>query len=274
MAYAVSLADLRRAGLAFTADEVVAIAEQLIHRRADEALCRPFGPLDLDRVRVVSDGSIRCLGCDATPSVAELAILLQRLLEATSHAPGGLRYAVARALHEVDAPPFDSLEEFWLGIARFAQAPGDDTLRRLIARWDRRRPARSTSELRLQLRDADRRLYEAQARVEPPPREVQPHRRWVIGALLAAAVTTIASASVVGDRAVTLPVVAPPPAVSAAVRLDPLPPETITPIVTIPASEHVNRAHPKRPIAHPRTHALRLRWLHTTVALKDDLAQR
>ena len=63
---------------------------------------------------------MQCLGFAATPAVSEVAILLDALLtDATAPVPGGLRYAIARALLDVDAPPFDSLEDFSDAIARF-----------------------------------------------------------------------------------------------------------------------------------------------------------
>jgi hypothetical protein len=274
MAYAVSLADLRRAGLVFSPDEVVAIAEQLIHPRSADAPAAPFGPLAADRIRVASDGSVLCSGCDATPSPAELAIVLQDLLDGTPRVPGGLRYAMARALHEVDAPPFDSLDEFWSSLARFAAPEGEDVVCGLLARWDRRRPAPSTSDLRRQLREADRRLYEVQSRVEPICRVERPVRGWVIAAVLAV-VTTIAAASVAGDRAPVLPPVAPPPQADVAPAVSPLEVPTVhaRPIVSTASTRAGSPTRPKRPVSHTaRTKAIRLNWLHTSIAFKDDLA--
>src|SRR5690242_21959665 len=113
MPYVVSLADLRSGGCVLTADEAVAIARKLIDRPSDDQRPQPpFGPLAAARIRIASDGSVACAGCAVTPTVAELAILLQELLDRTPHVPGGLRYQIARALHDVDAPPFDSLAEF------------------------------------------------------------------------------------------------------------------------------------------------------------------
>src|SRR5579871_4810660 len=149
MPYDVSLAELRRSGLALTADEVVAIAEKLIDQPPDARPHPPFGPLAPERIRIGSDGTISCVGCAVTPTVAELAILMHDLLASTPHVPGGLRYAIARALHEVDAPPFDSLEEFAAAIERYVPRHRDDTLRRLVARRDRRKPSQSTADLRL-----------------------------------------------------------------------------------------------------------------------------
>lgn len=270
MRYAVSLPDLRRAGLVLTADEAVAIALQLIHPSNDSPAQPPFGPPATARIRIADDGVVRCDGWDATPTVAELAILLDDLLSKTRHVPGGLRYTIARALHEVDAPPFDSLEEFAAALARYAPQRPHDAVRRLAARSDRRRPA-SPSELRHQLREADRRLYEYKGRVEEQPRPQRRVHGWVAGAVVAAALTTIAAASVVGDRAPDMPPApAPPPATHLVM------PEAVTepvhPILAAPVV-HARRANPKPPVRAQATRTLRLRLFHKTIAIKDDLTR-
>src|SRR4051794_643871 len=108
----VLIAELQARGVVLTAHEVVAIAQQLI-RCEHDAPQPPFGPPLPHNVELVSDGTVICRACAVTPTVAEVGIFMQELLQAgTSAVPGGLRYAVARALHDVDAPPFDSLEEF------------------------------------------------------------------------------------------------------------------------------------------------------------------
>lgn len=271
MRYAVSLADLRRAGLVLHTDEAVAIALQLIHGPAGSPAQPPFGPLATARVRVADDGFVQCAGCDATPTVAELAILLDDLLREASHVPGGLRYAIARALHEVDAPPFDSLEQFARALARFAPPRPDETVRRLAARCDRRRPT-SRAELRLQLREADRRLYESQVRIIDTPRPELRAPGWMVGALVAGALTTIAAASVVGDRPPDMPAAPAPPAIHAvgAVTTTEAP---VHPVLIAPASHpnHAKPVNPKAPIRAQATRTLRLRWFHKTIAIKDDL---
>ncbi len=80
MSHSVSLAELQRTGLVLTADEAVAIALQLIDPPANVPLQPPFGPVSADRICIGTDGTVSCAGCAATPSVAELAILLQQLL--------------------------------------------------------------------------------------------------------------------------------------------------------------------------------------------------
>ena len=275
MAYAVSIADLRRAGIVLTADEVVAIADKLIQSNPDLAPQPPFGPLAWERIRIFSDGSVTCLGCAATPSVAELAILVQELLTETPRVPGGLRYAIARALHEVDAPPFDALDDFATTLARYAPRQTDDLLRRLVAKRDRRQPRRSASDLRMQLREADRRVYESQRRLgaQPPPiANPRPHGR-LLGALAVGAVATIAAAGMVGDPVPEMPVQPLPPTIAQRVVLTPSEDSGVHPVLDIPRAP---TPHPPSKRPAPRashTKKIRLRWLHTTIAFRDDLAK-
>ncbi len=270
MGYSVSLAELQRAGFHLTADEAVAIAQKLIQHPPDGPSQPPFGPLAPERIRVASDGSVACAGCAATPTVVELAILLQDLLARSPHVPGGLRYTIARALHEVDAPPFDSLDDFAVALARYAPRRSDDALRRLVARRDRRRSSRSEAELRLQLRDADRRFFESQIRTAPGPPPPPPRRRWMIGAVVAGALATGAAASVVGDRGVPLPPLPPPPAATA--RLGPAALPEVHPVVAAAAPHRLRTAEKRRrPAEHART--LRLRLFHKTFTFRDDLTR-
>src|SRR5215475_7116532 len=105
---------LQIATVTLHANEAVAIVQQLIHshpHERDVAIEQPFGPPSPQNVYLDDDGSVTCRACQATPAVAEIAILLQLLLTCgTPRVPGALRYAVARALHDVDAPPFDSIQ--------------------------------------------------------------------------------------------------------------------------------------------------------------------
>jgi len=276
MPYAVSLVDLQCAGVVLTADEVVAVAQKLIHQPPDAAPRPPFGPLALERIRIGSDGTVACDGCAATPSVAELAILVQDLLARTPHVPGGLHYAIARALHEVDAPPFDSLEEFGATLARYAPARADEGLRRIVARCDRRRPANASADLRVYLREADRRLYESQAkRVTPTAATPEPRRQgWMVAALVAGALTTIAAASVVGDRTLAMPPAPAPPAtqpVSAPLAVNDA--STVHPVLVARPLARRTHVNPQRPVRDGRAHELRLRWFHRTLTIKDDLTK-
>src|SRR3954470_5422663 len=104
-----TLSDLLRRGVIFDAHEAVAIVHALIDGMRDHAeLTPPFGPPTVDTVEIGADGSVRCVHCGVTPAVSEIGALLHAMLPraALAAVPGGLRYAVARAMNEVDAPPF------------------------------------------------------------------------------------------------------------------------------------------------------------------------
>jgi hypothetical protein len=198
----ISIAELLNGGLRFEADEAVAIAQQLIDRLgqtdATAHLEPPYGPPDAANVFLNADGSIRCAGCDTPPTVSEIAIFLDTLLPAGSpRVPGGLRYAIARGMLDVDVAPFDSLDEFSDALARHERGPRDAAVRAVLARADSqctalvRRPAAfdrriarttTTTDLRRELRHVDARLYQQQlarasammsaqavARTAPPP---------------------------------------------------------------------------------------------------------
>jgi hypothetical protein len=147
----------------------------------------PFGPPTPETVHLDRDGSVVCMGCDVAPAVSEVAILLQAMLTSAVKVPGGLRYALARALLEVDARPFDSLADFSRTLARFEQGDRRGVVRSLlernapkaeVQRWpdaviplpprgvrpvaDRRKVAVQVTELRRHLREADQRLFEQQ----------------------------------------------------------------------------------------------------------------
>ena len=116
-----SLADLRVRGVTLTTGEALAIAQSLFETSPDDA-CPPFGPLSAENVVLRSDGAVTSRACAATPTVLEAAILLEELLpDGHAHVPGALRYTLGRGLHEVAAPPFDSLADFSRALRRFEQ---------------------------------------------------------------------------------------------------------------------------------------------------------
>ena len=179
-----SVAELRTAGVTWDASDAVAITLQLIgalldHDGADEVE-PPYGPPSMDNVFLKEDGSVVCRGCRATPAVSEVGVFLDSLLhEGSGRVPGGLRYTIARALLDVDAPPFDSLHDFARDLVRHehgvravlvrgvlgrAGAPPVSTAASLI---DRRRPYASASELRRALREAEQRWYEHRPQMTP-----------------------------------------------------------------------------------------------------------
>ena len=176
----VSLAELMRAGITPNADAAVAIARALIRERTSSA-----APLSMDEsplpenIYLAPDGRIMCRDGNR-PAVSDVARLLRELLPiGAAGIPGGLHYAIARALLEVDAPPFESVEEFSTALARFEHSNGDREVRGLVEKAQsqasttsrpsierRRATSASFSDLRRALHEADTKLFEQQAALE------------------------------------------------------------------------------------------------------------
>ena len=170
-----SAAEILQAGVTLEPQEAVAIAQQLIASilsgHGAGVAGPPFGPPTLDRVMLNDDGSVVCRGCETTPTVSEIAILLQSLLPAApGRMPGGLRYTIARAMLDVDVPPFDSIDEFSETLARYERGPRDQIVMRVLRRGAatrglvpavlaERRRSIQTTELRRALREAEMELY-------------------------------------------------------------------------------------------------------------------
>lgn len=127
---------IERSG-SLTVPEAVAIVLSLIdgHSSSFTAdLREPYGPPSPDNVELRSDGTVICTASATTPAVSEIAILLEELLAGAPKIPGGLRYAIGRALLDVEAPPFDSLGEFAHSLARFEEGDRREVLRALADR--------------------------------------------------------------------------------------------------------------------------------------------
>jgi hypothetical protein len=185
-----SLSELRRQGVTFEAAEAVAIVQQLINAVRDDAdeVEPPYGPPSADNVFLKDDGSVVCRGCGSTPVVSEIGRFLDSLLASgAGRVPGGLRYTIARALLNVDVPPFDSLTDLSRDLERHERGDRAAVVRSVVARARgvssdglatverrRSRAAASTSELRRALRDAEVRLYERESRLLPVPIDVTP----------------------------------------------------------------------------------------------------
>jgi len=76
-----------------------------------------------------------------TPSVFEAALLLQSMLPAgAGQVPGALRYAIARGLLEVVAPPFESIGDFSRALQRFERGDRRAAVRGLLNRMPAARP--------------------------------------------------------------------------------------------------------------------------------------
>ena len=241
----VSMAELRRWGVAIRADEAVAIAQKLMHEPQHASGSAPFGPPSLERVCIADDGSVICRDCEATPGVAEIAILLEALLpEGAPGVPGALRYIIARALHDVDAPPFDSLDALSSALARHETAGDRDAiLRRLAARAaaphayadagdERRRGHATPSDYRRLLREADEKLYRQQlaldavapaAALAPPHAAPSSMRRRVAAAVVAIVIGLLILASAEALLRTEPSAAASPPAPAAHVSTEPPP---------------------------------------------------
>jgi hypothetical protein len=207
-----SIAELQSAGMRLEASEAVAIAQQLIQslRRASAsaAIEPPYGPPSAATVVLNADGSVSCSGCGSTPAICEVAIFLDSLIPAGSpHVPGALRYTIARALLEVDVPPFDSLDAFSEALARHERGNRAEVIRQLLqrsqsacaaaamAQADRRRRQASATDLRRALREADARLYAVQksSRTMPEPPRSETRALPAIAACLGAGLMLIAA---------------------------------------------------------------------------------
>ena len=210
----ISIAELKHAGITVAAHEAVAIAQQLIHDRRARTPEPPYDSPSPDNVSVGADGTVICRGCTVTLTSSEIAIFLQAVLSDGSSVPGGLRYAIARALHQVAAPAFESVDDFSVVLAHYERGARLDVLRALAAKMDpqrriasvsrmaidRRRAGLSSSELRRLLRDADRELFERRPIMLPPtaPRRIGSQLR-IVGATILCALTA-GGMSVSGPR--------------------------------------------------------------------------
>jgi hypothetical protein len=223
-----SIAELQEAGVTLEVNEAVAIAQQLIRslREADgRGVEPPYGPPAPSNVFLNADGSVTCRGCDTIPAVFDVAIFLDALLPPSPRAPGGLRYAVARAMLAVDVAPFDSMEEFSQALAKYEIGPREEVVRRLLQRSssrivaslptkDRRQPGASVAELRRELRETDLLLYQqriASSTHEAAPRV--PRDRTMFGAAVCvvAGALLFLSGELMQSWRVPLAVPTPPP---------------------------------------------------------------
>lgn len=164
------VADLLNRGVALQPHEAVAIAQQLINAPlaafGRQWLDTSPGPPSVDNVQLRDDGTAGCVGCHVTPAVFEIAILLQAMLPVGSQlVPGGLRYAIARGLLEVDASPFDSIGEFSRSLERFERGPRCEVVREVLASSSGERVVLAFGRLRAVPAAADRRRSSSSATV-------------------------------------------------------------------------------------------------------------
>ena len=159
-----SIADVIGTSEGLQPHEAVAIIQQLI-TRVEGIDVEPTrqGPPSLGDVRLGGDGSIVGGAGAARPSILDMAKLFEAMLPrgGRTHVPGALRYTVARALGEVDAPRFNSIADFSAALKRHEQGDRDTVLRELYSRtlsepgpraadWSRRlqRPALASGRRR------------------------------------------------------------------------------------------------------------------------------
>ena len=184
MSDAFTLAELFKAGLTLAPHEAVAIAQQLINDPADALPQPPFGPPSVHNVTIDARGAVMCRACETTPAVSEIAIFLESMLErGPTRVPGGLRYTIARAFLDVDAPPFDSVAELSESLGRFERGDRRQVIADVAARArtavvpaaavvafrsaiDRRQMMPSATDLRRELRQVDALLYETRRRID------------------------------------------------------------------------------------------------------------
>jgi hypothetical protein len=241
----ITVTEVMSNGTTLRSAEAVAIVQKLINEPTPVTPQPPFGPPMPHNVYLGEDGSVACRACEVTPAVSEIAIFLQTVIpQGTERVPGGLRYAIARGLLEVDAPPFDSVEAFSQALARFEQGDRSAVVRglvqrarteprslalvprrnlELVARVPMRDRRRSTPEevasLRRELRLADVRLYEQRQALESRRTNASTgtSRRRVssIAAGIAAGFALISSGEVMHKRKVAAPAPAPANAATA-----------------------------------------------------------
>jgi hypothetical protein len=259
-----SIAECRATGVVFEADEAVAIAQQLITSLRDPGntveVHTPYGPPSAENVFLEDDGSVACRGCRMTPVVSEVAIFLEDLLPPGSpRVPGGLRYTVARALLNVDVPPFDSLDDFSRDLARHERGNRTTLVRRALARAggradlapvpivDRRRNQTSAATLRRELRDADVRLYQWRHVLDPEPTAIDmvaapptPHR----GRTLTETAACIAAGLVLIGAGELMHRARNPAAAETHITSQPAAPETLRPAQTSVPDEPVAKPIP------------------------------
>ena len=110
----IALSHLLGRGVRLETHEAVALAREL--------LAHPCGIPTPENIQLGSDGSASCISPDGMPSVACVADMLLTLLPAgTPDVPASLRYAIARGLEVVEAPPLDrqaSSRARWSGSRR------------------------------------------------------------------------------------------------------------------------------------------------------------
>jgi hypothetical protein len=133
----IALSHLLGRGVRLETHEAVALAREL--------LAHPCGIPTPENIQLGSDGSASCANIEGTRSVVSVADLLLTLLPpGTPNVPAPLRFAIARGLEMVEAPPFASPAEFSSVLERFQKGASRDVLRGILQRAAG--PSRSIAE--------------------------------------------------------------------------------------------------------------------------------
>jgi Tol biopolymer transport system component len=187
----VPVSDFLSRGIGIEPDEAVALVLELISDlriRGDAEPGSAADSLTVDSILLGPDGTVRCDRGAAAPAVSDVGRLLDTIIRAGApkRVSGALRFTIARAVLEVDVPPFASLEELAGSLKRFERGQRMQVLVALYARGtgsepktrpgsrassrapiaaaavqsERRRTTPSETQLRRQLRKADLELYE------------------------------------------------------------------------------------------------------------------
>ncbi|MEO6237344.1 MAG: hypothetical protein ABIQ52_10130 [Vicinamibacterales bacterium] len=126
----IALAHLLARGVQLTTHEAVALAQELLGRAS--------GIPSPQNIFLAADGSGSCVDEGGAPSVKDIAGLLHELLPAgTAGVPAPLRYAIARGLQAVEAPPYETLADLSHALQRFEGGERREVLRGLLQRVTR-----------------------------------------------------------------------------------------------------------------------------------------
>jgi hypothetical protein len=145
-------------------------------------------PLAFGAINLMSDGTVSPAAPFERLSTPGIATLLRQLLDGTPNVPPGLLYSIARALGDVEAPPFDSPDAFLKSLARFERGERQEVVAGLVSRFEaasegddeaggrreRRKMPSVVTHLRQELRAVDRRRYEEGREVRVVVSELPP----------------------------------------------------------------------------------------------------
>ncbi|HET7697207.1 MAG TPA: hypothetical protein VFK57_15955 [Vicinamibacterales bacterium] len=136
----VSLAELASAQIRLRPAEAVAIVSEICRQNLARVLPGIPSP---GVIRLLRDGGIAIEGPvrASHDDVAGAATLLNALLPGFDAAPefrasGALRLLIARALRTLDLPPFESLEDLTVALARFTTLDARETAAALFRTWE------------------------------------------------------------------------------------------------------------------------------------------